>query len=69
MPKKEGTDWFERHLGTQPLLTQLWIDGCDPAAFVWLILEMETRLAAETEHEQDNATYPRQPALWHCRSR
>jgi len=58
MAQKGGTDWFERHLELNHF-DPIVIDGCDPAAFVWLILEMETRLAAETEAiEQDNATYP-----------
>jgi phosphoketolase len=58
MAQKGGTDWFEQHLKLNhfdPII----IDGRDPAAFVWLILEMETRLAAATKAiEQNEATYP-----------
>jgi phosphoketolase len=58
MAQKGGTDWFERHLELNHF-DPITIDGRDPAAFVWLILEMEARLTAETEAiEQDNATYP-----------
>ena len=40
-----GVDWFVRHLelnGFDPIV----FDGRDPAAFLWAILEMETRLAS-----------------------
>ncbi len=40
-----GVDWFAKHLrlnGFDPMV----IDGTDPAAFAWAILEAETRLAA-----------------------
>ena len=58
MAQKGGTDWFEQHLELNHF-DPITIDGRDPAAFVWLILEMETRLAAETEAiEQDKAKYP-----------
>lgn len=58
MAQKGGTDWFEKHLDLNHF-DPIVIDGQDPAAFVWLILEMETRLQAETEAiEQDEATYP-----------
>ncbi len=58
MAQKGGTDWFEQHLELNHF-DPIVIDGRDPAAFVWLILEMETRLAAEVEAiEQDQATYP-----------
>ena len=58
MAQKGGTDWFEQHLELNHF-DPIVIDGRDPAAFVWLILEMETRLRAETEAiEQDEATYP-----------
>jgi phosphoketolase len=42
MAQSGGTDWFTRHLqlnGFAPLV----IDGTDPAAFVWAILEAERR--------------------------
>lgn len=58
MDQKGGTDWFEQHLELNHF-DPIVINGQDPAAFVWLILEMETRLAAETKAiEQDEATYP-----------
>jgi phosphoketolase len=46
MAQEGGVPWFKEHLRLnhfEPLL----IDGRDPAAFVWAILEMETCLAAE----------------------
>jgi phosphoketolase len=58
MAQKGGTDWFRQHLELNHF-DPIVIDGRDPAAFVWLILEMESRLAAETAAiEQDAATYP-----------
>lgn len=58
MAQKGGTDWFEKHLRLNSF-DPIVIDGHDPAAFVWLILEMETRLNAEAAAiEQGGATYP-----------
>lgn len=58
MAQKGGTDWFQRHLELNHF-DPITIDGRDPAAFVWLILEMEARLAAEVEAiEEDEAVYP-----------
>lgn len=44
-----GVPWFEQHLrlnGFDPMV----IDGRDPAAFAWAILEMEKRLQIATRH-------------------
>jgi phosphoketolase len=53
-----GTDWFVRHLqlnGFDPVV----IDGRDPAAFAWLIWEMERRLLAAAEAVKTGAErYP-----------
>jgi len=58
MAQKGGTDWFEQHLELNHF-DPIVIDGRDPAAFVWLILEMETRLAAAAAAiEWDESTYP-----------
>jgi len=58
MAQTGGTEWFRRHLELNHF-DPIVIDGRDPAAFVWLILEMETRLTAEsTAIAQDEATYP-----------
>lgn len=58
MAQKGGTDWFQRHLELNHF-DPITIDGRDPAAFVWLILEMETRLAAQAEAiERGEASYP-----------
>lgn len=46
MSQQGGVGWFLRHLrlnGFDPLV----FDGCDPAAFVWAILELEERLEAQ----------------------
>jgi phosphoketolase len=45
MSQSGGTEWFVRHLelnGFDPIV----FDGQDPAAFVWAIYEMESRLEA-----------------------
>jgi phosphoketolase len=45
MAQQGGTSWFAQHLrlnGFDPLV----LDGRDPAAFAWAILEMESRLEA-----------------------
>jgi phosphoketolase len=45
MAQDGGAEWFARHLrlnGFDPML----IDGTDPAAFAWAILESEARLSA-----------------------
>ncbi|MDP1692166.1 MAG: xylulose 5-phosphate 3-epimerase [Burkholderiaceae bacterium] len=45
MAQDGGAEWFARHLrlnGFDPML----IDGTDPAAFAWAILEAEARLSA-----------------------
>jgi phosphoketolase len=47
MSQQGGAQWFVRHLrlnGFDPLV----LDGRDPAAFAWAILEMEARLEAAT---------------------
>jgi phosphoketolase len=45
MAQKGGTAWLVRHLQLNSF-DPIVIDGTDPAAFVWLIFEMEQRLAA-----------------------
>jgi phosphoketolase len=48
LSQQGGTTWFVRHLrlnGFDPLV----LDGRDPAAFVWAILEAERRLGAAAE--------------------
>lgn len=58
MSQQGGTDWFVRHLdlnGFDPIL----IDGRDPAAFAWAIVEMEARLEeAGAAAEVERAKYP-----------
>ena len=53
-----GVEWFARHLrhnGFDPLL----IDGTDPAAFAWAIIEAEERLQGCADAIQSGATtYP-----------
>lgn len=58
MAQKGGTDWLVRHLELNSF-DPIVIDGTDPAAFVWLIFEMEQRLqAAGTAVEQGKDHYP-----------
>jgi phosphoketolase len=58
MAMKGGTDWLARHLELNSF-DPIVIDGTDPAAFVWLIFEMEQRLqAAGTAVEQGEDRYP-----------
>jgi phosphoketolase len=58
MAQKGGTDWLVRHLELNSF-DPIVIDGTDPAAFVWLIFEMEQRLqAAGTAVEQGEDRYP-----------
>lgn len=58
MAQKGGTDWLVRHLELNSF-DPIVIDGTDPAAFVWLIFEMEQRLnAAGTAAEQGTDGYP-----------
>ena len=58
MAMKGGTDWLARHLELNSF-DPIVIDGTDPAAFVWLIFEMEQRLqAAGTAVEQGEDHYP-----------
>ncbi len=48
MSQQGGTEWFADHLrlnGFDPII----IDGRDPAAFAWVIFEMEERLTAASE--------------------
>ena len=58
MSQEGGAGWFVRHLrlnGFDPIV----FDGRDPAAFVWAILEMETRLGAVAERiRRGEARYP-----------
>lgn len=58
MAMKGGADWFGEHLrhnGFEPLH----IDGRDPAAFAWGVIEMETRLQESAEAVRyGNADYP-----------
>ena len=58
MSQQGGTAWFVRHLrlnGFDPLV----LDGRDPAAFVWAILEAERRLeAAAAEVRRGRRRYP-----------
>jgi len=58
MSQEGGVGWFVRHLrlnSFEPIV----FDGRDPAAFVWAILEMETRLAAAAERvRRGDARYP-----------
>lgn len=58
MAQKGGTDWLVRHLELNSF-DPIVIDGTDPAAFVWLIFEMEERLqAAGTAVEAGKDRYP-----------
>lgn len=58
MAQKGGTDWLVRHLEINSF-DPIVIDGTDPAAFVWLIFEMEQRLhAAGAAAEQGEDRYP-----------
>ncbi|MGP1385791.1 MAG: hypothetical protein ACTS2F_19695 [Thainema sp.] len=60
MAQKGGTDWLVRHLQLNSF-DPIVIDGTDPAAFVWLIFEMEQRLAAAgqaVEAEEDHYPVP-----------
>lgn len=58
MAQKGGTDWLVRHLRLNSF-DPIVIDGTDPAAFVWLIFEMEQRLhAAGTVAEEGDDGYP-----------
>jgi phosphoketolase len=52
MAQKGGTDWLVRHLQVNSF-DPIVIDGTDPAAFVWLIFEMEQRLAAAGKAVED----------------
>lgn len=58
MTQDGGVEWFAQHLrlnGFDPMV----IDGTDPAAFCWAILEAETRLSACAGAEQaDHFSYP-----------
>lgn len=58
MSQSGGVDWFHRHLelnGFDPIE----FDGRDPAAFLWAILEIESRLAAAGEAaSKDPGKYP-----------
>jgi len=58
MAQKGGTDWFVEHLklnNFDPIV----FDGGDPAAFVWAIFEIESRLeAAAKAVEEGRANYP-----------
>ena len=58
MSQQGGVDWFVRHLKLNSF-DPIVIDGRDPAAFVWAILEMECRLeAAAKAVRSGNETYP-----------
>lgn len=58
MAQKGGTDWLVRHLELNSF-DPIVIDGTDPAAFVWLIFEMEQRLhAAGQAAEEGGDRYP-----------
>lgn len=58
LSQQGGVDWFVRHLelhNFDPIV----FDGRDPAAFVWAIFEMETRLEAAGERiRRGDSTYP-----------
>lgn len=58
MSQQGGADWFVEHLklnGFDPIV----FDGRDPAAFVWAIFEMESRLEARAEAIRSrNTRYP-----------
>lgn len=58
MAQKGGTDWLADHLRLNSF-DPIVIDGTDPAAFVWLIFEMEQRLeAAGQAVENGSDRYP-----------
>ena len=57
MAQEGGTAWFEQHLRLNSF-DPIVIDGTDPAAFAWLIWEMERRLQAAGEAAQRGAGYP-----------
>lgn len=48
MSQQGGIEWFVNHLKLNKF-DPIVFDGRDPAAFVWAILEMESRLIASTE--------------------
>jgi len=48
MSQSGGVAWFEKHLALNSF-DPIIFDGRDPAAFVWAIVEMEHRLAAQAE--------------------
>jgi phosphoketolase len=48
MAQKGGTEWFVQHLRLNHF-DPIVFDGKDPAAFVWAIFEMESRLQAAAE--------------------
>ena len=52
MAQEGGTAWFEGHLRLNSF-DPLAIDGTDPAAFAWLIWEMERRLTAAGDAVQE----------------
>lgn len=58
MSQQGGADWFVEHLklnGFDPIV----FDGRDPAAFVWAIFEMESRLESRAEAIRSrNSRYP-----------
>lgn len=58
MSQQGGSDWLSKHLrlnGFDPIV----FDGRDPAAFLWAILEMETRLQAAAQQIKSGKTsYP-----------
>jgi phosphoketolase len=58
MNQEGGVNWFVRHLRLNSF-DPIVFDGRDPAAFVWAVLEMETRLAAAAERiRRGEARYP-----------
>ncbi len=58
MSQEGGIAWFRRHLRLNSF-DPIVIDGRDPAAFAWLIYEIETRLeAAGRGAERDGGQYP-----------
>jgi phosphoketolase len=58
MAQKGGTSWFVEHLKLNHF-DPIVIDGKDPAAFVWLIYEMESRLTAAAKAiEMGQEQYP-----------
>jgi phosphoketolase len=58
MSQQGGIAWFERHLELNSF-DPLVFDGTDPAAFVWAIFEIESRLAAAARAvEHGDEPYP-----------